>query len=52
MSLKNEFYSSFQRDKFTPLDINMATEKPVTSAWKKNNFIAWYCVLWMVNVLE
>ena len=32
MSLKHEFYSSFQRDKFTPLDINMATEKPVTSA--------------------
>ena len=31
MSLKNKFYSSFQRDKFTPLDINMATEKPVTS---------------------
>ena len=30
---------------------NMATQKAVTYA-KGNNFIAWYCVLWMVNVLE
>ena len=30
---------------------NMATQKAVTYA-KRNNFIAWYCVLWMVNVLE